>query len=108
MVDRQYLVFYLRLFDGLSSKVLGHLVDFSTKGLMMISDEPIEVNEDYRLRMCLPAQLKERRDIIFTATSRWCQKDNNPDFYLSGFRLHALDEKTERIIIHLLKEFSYP
>ncbi len=31
-VNRRYLVFYLRIYDGLSSKILGHLVDISEKG----------------------------------------------------------------------------
>ncbi len=106
-VDRKYLVFYLRIFDGSSSRVLGHLVDFSENGLMMVGDSPIEINENYRLRMCLPALLKEKSEVVITATSRWCKKDANPDFYLSGFHMHGLTENTQALIEYLLKDFSY-
>jgi len=106
-VQRFYLVFYLRVFDGMSLKVLGHLVDISAKGIMMISDSPIEVNETYRLRMSLPAQMKETQEVILTATSRWCKLDSNPDFYLSGFYLHDLNPETKKLIHSLIKEFSY-
>lgn len=106
-VERKYIVFYLRVFDGVSSKVLGHLVDISEKGIMMISDTPIEVNETFRLRMSLPAQMKDASEVLFTATSRWCKQDENPDFYLSGFFLHDLDIETERVIRLLLNDFGY-
>ena len=105
-VERKYLVFYLRVFDGLSSRVLGHLIDFSEKGLMMVSDDPIEINEEYRLRMCLPSQFKDKTEVVFTATSRWCKQDSNPDFYLSGFQMHQLDEETEKPILRLIRDFS--
>lgn len=106
-VERKYIVFYLRVFDGMSRKVLGHLVDISEQGIMMISDNPIEVNETSRLRMSLPAQLKDANEVLFTATSRWCKQDENPDFYLSGFFLHDLDAETESVIRRLINEFGY-
>jgi hypothetical protein len=106
-VARKYLVFYLRVFDGMSLKVLGHLVDISEKGIMMICDSPVEVNESYRLRMTLPTQMKESQEVILTGTSRWCRQDTNPDFYLSGFILHDLLPETEDIIQRLISDFSY-
>jgi hypothetical protein len=105
--DRWYLVFYLRVFDGMSRKIFGHLIDISENGIMVISDNPVEVNEDYRLRMRLPNQMKDRDEIIFSATSKWCKSDVNPDFYLIGFHIHDLDLITKDLIAHLIKDFSY-
>jgi hypothetical protein len=105
--DRWYLVFYLRVFDGMSHKILGHLIDISEKGIMLICDNPVEVNEDYRLRMRLPNQMKESDEIIFSATSRWCKPDVNPDFYLVGFQIYDLDPTTRGFINNLIKDFSY-
>ncbi|MCP4339778.1 MAG: PilZ domain-containing protein [Desulfobulbaceae bacterium] len=105
--DRWYLVFYLRVFDGMSRKILGHLIDISEKGIMLICDDPVEVNEDYRLRMRLPNQMKERDEIIFSATSRWCKSDVNPDFFLVGFQIYDLDPTTTDLINNLIKDFSY-
>jgi c-di-GMP-binding flagellar brake protein YcgR len=105
--DRWYLVYYLRVFDGMSRKILGHLVDISEQGIMLICDNPVEVNEDYRLRMLLPSQMKDRDEIIFSATSRWCKSDVNPDFYLVGFQIHDLAPAIREIIVSLIKDFSY-
>jgi len=105
--DRWYLVFYLRVFDGMSSKILGHLIDISKKGIMLICDKPVEVNEEYRLRMRLPNQMKDREEIIFSATSKWCKRDTNPDFYLAGFQISDLDPTARGLLNNLIKDFSY-
>ena len=105
--DRWYLVYYLRVFDGMSRNILGHLVDISEKGLMLICENPVEVHGDYRLCMRLPNQMKDRDEIIFSATSRWCKKDANPDFYLVGFEMHDLAPKIREIIVSLITDFSY-
>jgi hypothetical protein len=106
-VDRRYLVFYLRIFDGMSSKILGHLVDISEQGLLLICDNPVPLNEDYRLRMRLPTQMKDRNEVIFTATSRWCKSDVNPDFFLAGFQMHDLEPSVRELIATLIRDFSY-
>jgi hypothetical protein len=105
---RRHLVFYLRIFDGLSSRVLGHLMDISPSGLMLLSDEPIAVNEEYRMRMRLPEEISENNnEILFKAVSRWCKKDDNPDFYVTGFQVQEMDNKTKELITHLIDEFGF-
>lgn len=104
--DRWYLVFYLRVFAGMNHKILGHLVDISEKGIMLICDDPIEVDTEYSLRMCLPNQMKDQDEVIFSATGRWCKRDANPDFYLAGFQIDALEPGTRNLIATLIKDFS--
>ncbi len=106
-LERRYLVFYLRVFDGLSNRILGHLVDISERGIMLLSDSPIEVNENYRLRMRLPTEMKDRNEIIFAATSRWCKTDTNPEFYRAGFQMHNVNPYTKKLISRLINDFGY-
>jgi len=104
---RWYPVFYLRIYNADSNKILGHLVDISEKGLMLICDRVVPINEEYQLRMRLPAQMKDRREILFRATSRWCKADANPDFFLAGFHLPLLESATRELILALIRDFSY-
>ena len=106
-VERKYLVFYLRVFDGPGTKVMGHLVNISSNGIMLLSDFPIPVNEDYKLRMRLPHELVDNAEIIFDATSRWCRNDTNPEFYVTGFQLHDITPALKNVILCLIDEFSY-
>ena len=52
-IERKYLVFYLRVFDGLSNRVLGYLRDISPGGIMLITESQLVDDEDFQLRMRL-------------------------------------------------------
>lgn len=106
-VERRHLVFYLRVFDGMSSSVIGHIVDISAQGVMLVSDNPVPVNEKYSLRMRLPSEIADKEEIVFSATCCWCKKDVNPDFYIIGFRMHDLTPEIEKYILCLIEDFSF-
>lgn len=106
-VKRRHLVFYLRVFDGRSGRVLGHVVDISAEGIMLLSDVPIETNEIHRLRMRMPSEMTDSNEILFTATSRWCKRDENPDFYITGFQMHDLTEEHKSQIATLIEGYSF-
>lgn len=106
-VERRHLVFYLRVFDGMGSKVIGHIVDISAQGLMLLSDDPMPIDEDYRLRMRLPAEIVDRDELVLNATSRWCRQDDNPDFYITGFQISDLTPDVEKYISCLIEDFSF-
>ncbi len=91
----------------MSSRVVGHLIDISPKGLMLLSDEPVAVNEEYRLRMRLPQEVTDNNEVIFRAVSRWCRPDDNPDFYITGFQIQDLDDEAEKTISSLIEEFGF-
>lgn len=105
-VDRWHLVYYLRVFDGTNAKILGHLVDISEKGCMLICDDPVEVDKNFSLRMSLPSRMKDHYEVIVPAISRWCKSDTDPNFYLAGFQLDELEPDIRNLIAILLKDFS--
>jgi len=105
--DRRCLVFYLRVFDGLSNKILGHLINMSEKGVLLMTDEPVEPNEDHRLRIRLPVFVRDRHEVVLKGTSRWCRKEPGWDHYCIGFQIYDLDASTEKIVLNLIKELGY-
>ncbi len=105
-LKRRHLIYYLRVFDGLSSRVVGHVVDISSNGLMLISDEPIAVHEEYRLRMRFPGVISSQEELIFDASCRWCRQDENPAFYVAGFQIRDLLSEEARFIQSLIDEFG--
>lgn len=107
-IDRRYLVFYLRVLDEANREILGYLVDISEQGVMLVGDGKVEVGEEYRLRMRLPTQMKKDRDeVIFNATSKWCKPDTDTETYLAGFQLSDLHPATQRLISSLINDFGY-
>lgn len=103
---RRHLIYYLRIYDGISSRIVGHAVDISQQGMMLLSDEPVAVHEEYRLRMCFPGVAYGQEELVFDAVCRWCRQDDNPAFYMAGFQIQNLLPEETRFIQSLIDEFG--
>ena len=98
MLKRWYLIFYLRAFDQDTEKLLGHVVDISTGGIMLISDKIIPIDEDFRLWLDVPQEDGERERLFIEVHSLWSKRDVNPSFYDTGFSiLNASPEALLRV-----------
>lgn len=106
-LKRRHLIYYLRVFEQGTNKLMGHLVDLTQEGIMLISEDPIEVNKVYHLRMILPSRMGGKEEWLFDAESRWCKKDVNPDFYDTGFQLLNLKQEGLEIISNLIQGFGF-
>lgn len=104
--SRHHLIYYLRVFDGVSNRVIGHIVDISSHGLMLITDEPIAVQEEFRMRMRFPGTGSEKEELLFNAECKWCREDENPEFYIAGFQIGDLPEPSASFIQGLIAEFG--
>ncbi len=106
-VYRRHLVFYLRVFSQENNKIFGHVVDLSTKGLMVLTEKRMTEDTVYKLRMCLPALSGERQELLFDANCRWCKEDGNPDFYLSGFQIDSLLDRERDRLKELIRDYGF-
>ena len=97
-LKRWYLIFYLRAFDQDTQELLGHVVDISTRGIMLISDKPIPTDKDFRLWLDVPQEEGGRERLFIETHSLWSKRDVNPSFYDTGFSiLNASPEALLRI-----------
>ena len=106
-IKRSHLIYYLRVFNQANNQILGHLVDITHEGAMLISESPISTGEHFQLRMMLPAEIFGREHMDFEAESLWSKRDLNPDFYDTGFRLNAVALKDTAVIARLIDEFGF-
>ena len=103
---RWQLIFYLRVFDQNTRSLLGHIVDISEWGLMLISDQPIPVDQLFRLWVDVPRETGPRQRIELEAYSLWSKNDINPDFYDTGFRITQLTPHALRKLKLLMEDFK--
>ena len=106
-LKRWHLIYYLRVFDREKNELLGHLVDINTKGIMIISENPIETQKNYKFKMDLPRAIGGRTDVSFEAQSLWCKTDINTDFYDTGFKFTNVALKDVSLIEHLIHDLSF-
>lgn len=86
-LERRHLIYWLRVYGKKSNQIIGHVVNITKEGIMLISEDPIETNGYFQFRMALPEEMKVSKEISFEAKSVWCKNDKNPDFYNTGFQL---------------------
>ncbi len=97
-LPRRRVIYSPRVFDTNTGQPIGHVVNISTDGLMLVSEDPIETNALFRLRIALPAEMAGGKQIRFDARSVWCDLDAKPYFYDTGFELlHAAQSEIEAI-----------
>ena len=106
-LKRRHLIYYLRVFEKNADQPIGHMVDISTGGMMLISENPVKTDHVFELRMVLPVEIEGSREIIFFAESKWCSEDENPDFYNTGFQLISPSPEHIKITEHLIQKFCF-
>ena len=105
--ERKHLVFYLRVFEKDSGKLLGYVVDMTPEGMMLISENPIEKNADFQVMMDIGDSSEKQQPLEFKATSIWSKRDLNPKFYAVGFHIYDISEDTIKEIEMLVNDFGF-
>ena len=103
---RWQLVSYLRVHDADSQELIGHLVDISTDGIMLISEQPIPVESQFNFVMEVPSGKQGSITLAFKARSLWTKQDLNPHFHNSGFCLVNSDDTITTAINQLVGELE--
>ncbi|PLY12346.1 MAG: PilZ domain-containing protein [Sedimenticola sp.] len=106
-VLRRHLIYYLRVWDLQSDEMIGHIVDITTTGLMLISEQPIELNRKYELEVRWHDPESGPRKLRFNAESRWCSNDINSAFYDTGFKLLDRSMDVLEPIEEMINEYGF-
>ena len=106
-LSRRHILFYSRVFDRKTGVFLGYLGNLNEGGLMIISENPLEVNSEYLLRIDLPEDIFSKSVLNFEAKSVWCQLDVDPNFYNTGFQFLNITEESKDIIAKIIDEYGF-
>mgnify|MGYP001259333063 CR=1 FL=1 len=104
---RRHLIYYLRVFEQESGNLLGHLVDITPEGAMIMSEKRLERGAIYNIKMDLPDEIDEIEHIEFEAKCRWSKKDVNPEFYVSGLEMENIPASKKIVIQKLIIQFGF-
>ena len=105
-LERNNLIYYLKVSDVSTGRRLGYLADISTAGLMLMTDDPLPADVAYRLRI-EPPLARQGEAIAVSAVTKWSDKDKHSAFYKTGFELKDTSAAELKSIKRLIKEFLY-
>jgi len=80
-------VLYLKVFQQPGDRLVGHLVDISEQGIMLVSEQAIEIGERLSLAFLPPVDAGSAEPVEFEAEVRWCRPDANPELRSLGLRV---------------------
>lgn len=106
-LHRNSLIYYLKVFDRKTDALLGHLVDITSEGIMLVSEHPIPAGIVYDLRLELPKNIFGEEKIDFSAKSCWTKPDANPDFKDTGFQFIDVPLEHVLLIKKLVNEYGF-
>lgn len=105
-LKRFQLFLYLRVFDD-AGKLLGHVVDIHTDGIMLISEQPLPPNQEFNIYLEVPEEDGSHSSIEMTVRSLWCSRDVNPDFYDTGLRIVQASQRAINVIGDMIHEIGF-
>jgi hypothetical protein len=105
---RRNLLYHLEVFDAETGEPVGRMVDITPEGLMLISHRPVEVNTELHLALEMPSEILGNKRVAFTAQTRWCRHDINPDLFDTGLQFTEIGNTDIETIIGLIVDYSFP
>ena len=91
------------VYDLHTNLPVGQVLDMSARGMKLMSEQPVTVNQIYYFRMPLDREINGRDEIHLDAQCRWCRLSDETGWYNSGYkpRFRTQDDaKMVRDLIH--------
>ncbi|MEE4297732.1 MAG: PilZ domain-containing protein [Wenzhouxiangella sp.] len=82
-------VIYLKVFQQPDNLLIGHMVDISEHGIMLVTEEKVETGERLQLSFQPPVDAGAGEPVHFEAEVRWCRPEANPELFDLGLRVLA-------------------
>ena len=106
-LKRRHLVYYLEVHEGAGDALLGYLIDISTNGIKLMSRRAMTPGTSLPMRMELPSELFDRREVQFGGVCKWCAPDVNPDFFDIGFEVTDMPQEVKRVVNRLITHLGF-
>jgi c-di-GMP-binding flagellar brake protein YcgR len=105
--ERNALKIYLKTLDIKTNQIFGYVVDITKGGIMLTREQGVEMDDDFKLRMVLPAEIDGKKELSFSAKSRWSKKDSESEFYNIGMQFINLSPSDLQTIENLIQYYCF-
>jgi hypothetical protein len=104
---RRDLMFYSRVVDAKTGRMVGNLLNITPEGAMVLSDRQVSSGIAMELHIELPEEISPKPELVFHAVSLWCQPDINPEFFDVGFQFQDVSDEKAEVVQRLVKEYGF-
>ena len=103
---RMHVISYLKLQQQQSNKDLGQVVNISSEGLGLYSEEPLQSDSMVKLKLTLPTTINKNNELAFDARVAWCRQSVLPGYYDSGVQLMDVPSDNLEMLEQFIEESS--
>ncbi len=105
-LKRQHIMFYSRVFDRKTGAFMGYLGNLTENGAMIISEEELQTDKIFNMRIDLPEDIYGKPILNLVARSVWCKLDIDPNFFNIGFSLKEISEEDQELISQIVADYG--
>lgn len=105
--QRRYLLYYTRVYDAATRHQIGHLVDITHLGAMILSPDPVPEGHALRLRIELSEDVADKPYMDLSARAKWCHPDLDPSLYNIGLEIEAVAGEDVEIIRRIVEIYGF-
>jgi hypothetical protein len=102
--ERKHTRFTADLLDDASGEYIGRVVNVTPEGMMVESDQPMDIDGIYRFRLPLPEPMNGRTELSLNGHCLWCHRGRNPAYYYSGMELTNVAHDDARTIEMMIRD----
>ncbi len=107
IIQRHQLHYYLQVYNQVTDKPIGYIVNISTHGMMLVSSTQLLAHAVFSLQIRLPTLINGKKKIDFEALSHWCKPDVEPGCFDTGFSFTQPSEELQTLVSALAEYFSF-
>ncbi len=104
---RKDLLLFANVYDSKSEKIIGTLLNITLEGAMVLTESKIDQNNEMELHIKLPEDFVKKNELVFTANTRWCAPDINPEYYDVGYQFASVSEEDRNIIQAIIEKYGF-
>jgi hypothetical protein len=104
---RKDLLLFANVYDSKSEKIIGTLLNITLEGAMVLTESKIDQNNEMELHIKLPENFVKKHELIFTANTRWCAPDINPEYFDVGYQFANVSEEDRNIIQAIIEKYGF-
>ena len=97
---------YYIVVDCQSEKILGRVMNMTVEGMMIVTNQTVEVGDTYTCRMALPEPISGSRKVTFKAECRWSEINQDSGWRKCGFRLFDMSDRDLKTLEQVLERWG--
>jgi c-di-GMP-binding flagellar brake protein YcgR len=105
--ERHELNVYLEVRDGETGQAIGRIVDLTTGGLRLVSEEPLSAGHDYDLLIETDIGGEAQDPVRIDARCTWSGRDVNPDFHAAGLQFQNVRPRQQTLLARVIRNFRF-